>query len=434
MKTPAPDLSAPPDDRPRSLQRMQWIALALLLTALVGLIVSHLMGGLGAWGWLRAFCEASVVGALADWFAVVALFRYPLGLKLPHTAIIPQSKARIADNLADFVRDHFLDPKTLLSKLAVFDPAMRLGEWLSDPARVKFWMNEARAWALGALRVFDDERMQRAMQELIVTQARSWDAALMAGEVLGLLTKDGRHHELLDAGLHKVSEFLAQDEVKDAAAKLMLKHVHKEWPLVIGMVNTVYSASKIADSFAEKLSLSALSELREVLAQPEHPLRLRYEQWLMEYIDRLRSDPALRTAFNNIKERALTDPAVQTFVATLWADIKGRMQDDLANPHSAIASHLEATLSAIGQQLANDPSLRDAINEHVLSAAGEMTVSLQSGISSHISETIKAWDDRQLVHEIELNIGRDLQFIRINGTLVGGLAGLVLHAMGLLAR
>ncbi|MES2879456.1 MAG: DUF445 domain-containing protein [Pseudomonadota bacterium] len=434
MNNQASDPTALPDARHRPLQRMQWIALALLLAAMVGLIVSHLMGGLGAWGWLRAFCEASVVGALADWFAVVALFRHPLGLKLPHTAIIPQSKARIADNLADFVRDHFLDPKTLLSKLAVFDPAMRLSEWLNDPARVKFWMTEARAWALGALHVFDDERMQRATQELIVSQARRWDAALIAGEVLGLLTKDGRHHELLDAGLHKVSEFLMEDQVKDAAAKLMLKHVNKEWPLVVGMVNTVYSASKIADSFAEKLSLSALSELREILAQPDHPLRLRYEQWLMDYIERLRSDPALRTAFNNIKERALTDPAIQTFVASLWTDIKGRMQDDLADPNSAIAGHLEATLRSIGQKLANDPGLRDAINEHILSAAGQMTVSLQSGITSHISETIKAWDDRQLVQEIELNIGRDLQFIRINGTLVGGLAGLALHAMGLLAR
>jgi len=434
MTNPTPGPATAPDPRLQALKRMQWIALALLLAALGGLIVSHLMGGLGIWGWVRAFCEASAIGALADWFAVVALFRYPLGIKLPHTAIIPQSKTRIADNLADFIRDHFLDPQTLLAKLAVFDPARRLGQWLRDPVRVNFWMSEARAWALGALHVFDDARMQRAMQDLIVAQARKWDAALMAGEVLSLLTKDGRHHELLDAGLHKVSEFLAQDSVKATVAKMMLKHVHKEWPLLVGLVNTVYSTTKIADSFAEKLSHSALSELREILAQPEHPLRLRYELWLTHYIDRLRSDPGLREAFNNIKERALTDPAIQTFASTLWADIKQRMQDDLANPQSAIARHLEEALGAIGHRLSNDNSLRDAINEHILSAAGELTLSLRSGVTVHISETIKSWDDRQLVHEIELNIGRDLQFIRINGTLVGGLAGLALHAAALLSR
>lgn len=420
--------------RALALKRMQWLAAGLLVASLCGLILSHFMGGLGVWGWVRAFCEASAVGALADWFAVVALFRHPLGLKLPHTAIIPQSKARIADSLADFVRDHFLDPETLLAKLAVFDPARRLGEWLRDPARTSFWVAEARNWALGALNMFDDERMQKATLELLVAQARRWDASATAGEILSLLTQDGRHHELLDAGLHKVGEFLAEDGVKATVAQMMLKHVRKEWPHVTGMVDKVSSTSKMADNLAEKLSASALSELREILAQPEHPLRLRYEQWLTHYIDRLRSDPALREAGNQIKERALSDPAVRTFVSSLWVDIKRRMQDDLADPHSAMAAHLESALKGIGHRLASDEPLRDAINEHILSAASELALNLRSGVTTHISQTIKAWDDRQLVRELELSVGRDLQFIRISGTLVGGLAGLALHAAVLLAR
>ena len=421
-------MPASPDPRRQPLRRMQRFAIALLLASLCGLLLSHWMGGQGGWGWLRAFCEASAVGALADWFAVVALFRHPLGIPLPHTAIIPQSKGRIADSLADFVHDHFLDPETLLAKLALLNPAQRLGEWLRDPARVGFWVKEAQGMALGLLNVFDDTRMQRATLDLVVAQARRWDAATTAGEVLGLLTQDGRHQELLDAGLVKVGEFLAQDEVKAAVAQLLLKHVRKEWPKVVTMVDTVASTAKMADSLAEKLSASALAELREVLAQPAHPVRVRYEEWLTQYIARLRADPALRQACDDLKERALTDPAVHSFVASLWTDIKQLLQNDLADPQSAIARNMTGALRAVGERLASDASLRDAINEHVMSAAGQLAVSLRSGVTSHISQTVKGWDDRQLVQELELSVGRDLQFIRINGTLVGGLAGLAIHA------
>lgn len=417
------------DPRRQSLRRMQWFAIALLLASLCGLLVSHAMGGQGAWGWVRAFCEASAVGALADWFAVVALFRHPLGIPLPHTAIIPQSKERIADSLADFVRDHFLDPATLLAKLAVLDPAQRLGVWLRDPARVGFWVKEAQGMALGLLNVFDDARMQRATLELVVAQARRWDAAATAGEVLGLLTQDGRHNELLDAGLVKVGEYLVQDEVKAAVSQLLQKHVRKEWPKVVGMVDAVASTSKLADSMAEKLSASALDELREVLAQPEHPARLRYQAWLAQYIARLRDDPALRQACDNLKERALIDPAVRQFVASLWTDIKQLLQDDLADSQSAIARNLQGALGAVGERLASDTGLREAINEHVMAGAGQLALSLRAGVTTHISQTIKGWDDRQLVQELELSVGRDLQFIRISGTLVGGLAGVVIHAV-----
>lgn len=425
----APPMQTLTDPRRQSLRRIQWFAIALLLASLGGLLLGHAMGGQGGWGWLRAFCEASAVGALADWFAVVALFRHPLGIPLPHTAIIPQSKERIADSLADFVRDHFLDPATLLAKLAVLDPAQRLGEWLRDPARMALWAQQAQGVALGLLNVFDDARMQRATLELVVAQARRWDAAATAGEVLGLLTQDGRHNELLDAGLVKLGEYLAQDEVKAAVSELLHKHVRKEWPKVVGLVDAVASTSKMADSMAEKLSASALDELREVLAQPAHPARLRYQAWLADYITRLRDDPALRQACDDLKERALTDPAVRQFVASLWTDIKQLLQADLADPQSAIARNLQAALGAVGERLASDTHLREAINEHVMAAAGQLALGLRTGVTTHISQTIKGWDDRQLVQELELSVGRDLQFVRISGTLVGGLAGVALHAL-----
>ena len=417
------------DPRAVSLHRMKWLAALLLVIALCGLVLAHAMGGAGVWGWVQAFCEASAVGAIADWFAVVALFRYPLGVKMPHTAIIPQSKERIAEGLAEFVRDHFLDPATILAKLAVLDPARRLGQWLTGPERLHFWVRQVQAWALGLLDTFDDERLQKATLELVIAQVRRWDAAPTAGDVLGLLTQNGRHHELLDAGLQKLSEFLLQEDVKVRVSQLMLKHARKEWPKIIGTLEMVANVPELADNLADRLGASMLTELREVLAQREHPVRLRYEAWLMAFVQRLRTDPALIASVYQLKEKAITDPAVQAYVSSLWTDVKQMLRQDLGRENSTVASHVERGLQAIGRRLDSDASLRDSINEHLLGAAGQLATDLRAAVTAHISQTVKAWDDQQLVRQLELNVGRDLQFIRINGTVVGGVIGLLLHAV-----
>jgi uncharacterized membrane-anchored protein YjiN (DUF445 family) len=369
-----------------------------------------------------------VIGAIADWFAVVALFRHPLGLPLPHTALIPRGKARVADGLAAFVRDHFLDPQALLARLKVFDPARRLGEWLADPARVGDWVGEGRRWALKALGLFDDERMRGATLALVIAQARRWDSAATAAEVLSVLTEGGRHHELLDAGLQKVGGFLGEEEVRQRVSELMVRHVRKEWPKVVGMVELVTPVARIADGLADKLAASVLGELRDVLARPEHPVRLRYEEWLARFIERLREDAALVAAFDRVKERALTDPALLAYVETLWTDIKGMLRADLADERSAIAQHIEQALADVGARLAADAGLRESLNEHLLSASAQLATTLREGVTQHIAQTVKDWDDRRLVDQLELSVGRDLQYIRINGALVGGLAGLALHA------
>ena len=429
MNTSPPPTPARPDARAALLRRWKRIALSLLLLALCGLALAHAMGGAGGWGWLRAFCEASAVGAIADWFAVVALFRYPLGIKIPHTAIIPQGKARIADGLAGFVRDNFLDPQAILAKLAVFDPARKLGEWLTNPQRLRFWVGQGQRWALGLLETFDDQRLQQATLALLVEQLRRWDAAPTAGDVLGLLTQNGRHHQLLDAGLQQLAKFLAQDEVKANVSQLMLKHARREWPKIVATLEVVANVPNLADSLADRLSASLLDELHEVLAQPGHPVRLRYQEWLKDFVERLRHDPALIASVNEMKERVIADPALQTFVSSLWTDIRQLLRRDLARDDSTVARYIERGLHAIGQKLASDESLRGAINEHVLSAAAHLAGDLRDGITRHIAQTVKAWNDEQLVRELELSVGRDLQFIRINGTLVGGLIGLVLHAV-----
>lgn len=419
------------DPRAAALQRMKWGAAALLAAALGGLALAAWQGGVGGWGWLQAFCEASAIGAVADWFAVVALFRHPLGLPLPHTAIIPRSKARVADGLARFVRDHFLDPGSLVERLGVFQPALRLGDWLAEPARVAEWVADGRRWAAKAVGLFDDERMRRATLELVVAQARRWNSAATAAEVLAMLTQGGRHHELLDAGLEKVAGFLAEDEVKARVSELMVRHARKEWPKVVGMVELVTPLARMADGLADQLAASVLGELREVLAQPEHPVRQRYDRWLAEYIERLRHDEGLAAAFERVKARALDDPAVLDYAGSVWNDLKGLLQADLVDERSTLGDHIAQAMHDIGDRLRDDASLRAALDEHLLSAAGQLAASLREGVTTHIAQTIKDWDDRQLVDELERSVGKDLQFIRINGTVVGGLAGLALHALRL---
>lgn len=334
-------MSAPADPRLAQLRRMQRWALALLAAMIAGFVTSHLMGGQGAWAWVRAFCEAATVGALADWFAVVALFRRPLGLPIPHTAIIPANKARIGDNLALFVRDHFLDPATLLEKLRVFDPAARLGHWLADPRQTRSLGQGARQVALQALDLLDEQAVSRAIQGFAVAQLRRWDAARTAGEVLALLTRDGRHQELLDAALHRLGDYLGEEDIRQRASALLVKFARKEWPRIIAAVDVIGSVEGIADNLADRMARALVDELRDVLSRPDHPVRRNYEAWVADYIARLRDDPELAGQVEALKQRLIDDPRVQEYALGLWRDIHAVLRRDLEAEDSALARHLE---------------------------------------------------------------------------------------------
>lgn len=419
--------------RRAQLRRMKIAALALLAAMISGFITSHLMGGQGAWAWVRAFCEAATVGALADWFAVVALFRRPMGLPIPHTAIIPSNKDRIGDNLAVFVRDHFLDPDTLMDKLRGFDPAARLSRWLARPKQAHALSDGARRVALQTLDLLDDHAVRGVIQEFVVKNLRRWDAAGTAGEVLGLLTRDGRHQELLDAAMERLGGYLGDEDVKERASALLVKFARKEWPRIIKAVDVIASVEGIADNLADRLARALVQELRDVLSEPDHPVRRDYEAWVLDYIARLRADPALAAQVEAMKQRAIDHPKVQEYVQGLWDDIHAALRRDLSDEHSALSAHLESALLALARKLGEDADLREAVNSHVLGAARRLTGRLRIGVTEHISRTVKLWDERHLVDELELSVGRDLQYIRFNGTLVGGLIGVLLHAAVLLA-
>lgn len=429
--------NAPPaiiDPRRLGLRRMKIVATALLVAMVSGFIISHLMGGQGAWAWVRAFCEAATVGALADWFAVTALFRHPLGIPIPHTAIIPGNKERIGDNLAVFVRDHFLAPETLLEKLKIFDPAAKLGLWLSEPAQARQLSEGARQVAVQVLDLLDETAIRKVILEFVTTTLQRWDAGRTAGDVLDLLTRDGRHQRLLNEALQRLAVYLSNDDIKDRVSNLLLKYAKKEWPKVVGAVGLVSSTDTMADKLTDKLARALIDELHDVLSQPDHPVRQDYEAWVTDYIGRLHTDPEVAAQVAALKQRIIAQPQVQEYVRGLWDEIHAVLRRDLAAPESVLTRHLEKALQAMGKKLAADPSLRNAINNHLLSSAHKLTETLRSGVTEHISRTVKNWDERHLVDELELIVGRDLQYIRFNGTLVGGLIGVLLHALVLLVR
>lgn len=421
------------DPRVIDLLRMKRVSLACLVLAAAGLFTSVAMGAHGGpgshtgWAWFKAFCEAAVVGGLADWFAVVALFRRPLGLPIPHTALIPQGKNRIADSLAVFVRDSFLSPEVLLAKLKVFNPAERLGQWLREPANLAVVTGSVRAMALQALSFLNEAAVRRAIGEFLVARALKWDAATTAGSVLDVLTRGGRHQQVLDAALEKLADYLATEEVRELVAGRLVGYARREWPKITGVVDTFASVDKMAVNMSDRLALELITEVQKTLSDPDHAVRRRFDDWIAGFIERLKHDEAFAQDVNALKDRVVQRDDVRGYLEDVWGEVRNSIEADIQREDSALLQHLRNALGALGSRLGRDPGLAQAINEHVLSASEALVGRLRDGVAGHISATVRGWDDESLVRQIELGVGRDLQFISLNGTLVGGLIGLVLY-------
>jgi uncharacterized membrane-anchored protein YjiN (DUF445 family) len=354
-----------------------------------------------------------------------------MGLPIPHTAIIPSNKDRVADNLAVFVRDHFLDPKHLLEKLAVIDPASRLGQWLSEPERVHAWAGMARGWVLEGLNLLDEAAVQKAIRDYVMERAKTWDASGSAGDILALLTRDGRHQQLLDGVLDKIGGFLGREEVKVKVSSFILKMVREEYPKSVWIVDLFTSVDDLSDSTVDKMARGVMDEVQKVLSQPGHPMRVQYEEWVIDYIERLRHDPEVVMHINTLKLSLIEHPAARDYVEGIWGEIHATMRLDLLSEDSKLGAHLEQALLSLGRKLACDSELRSVINAHVLSGAEKLVVSLREDVTNHIASTVKAWNDEELVSELELSVGQDLQIIRFSGTVVGGMIGVVLYGMSL---
>lgn len=416
--------------RTDELRRSRRLAGGLLLAVTLLFALAQARGGHGIWAWLGAFAEAAMVGALADWFAVSALFRHPLGLPIPHTAIIPRNKNRVADSLARFIRDKFLGTEVLLEKMKRFDPAAVLAGWLRQPANAVRTADKLASLLGGALRFVDDREIRRLLQRAVYTRLQALDASAGAGHLLAFVLRGNGHQRVCDEAARTLADWMERDEPRDWLAGLLVKYVAREYPKAMaGLALMGVHADEYGNKLARGLLDYASDWMRGFAADPRHARRQAIDAAAQDWLRRLQQDEAYRAQVDATKRALLDDPNVTRALLRLWDDIRDWLNADLDRRHSRTRRLLAQGAATLGEALASDPALADALNAHLQVAARALAEDLRSGVADHIAGTVKAWDDALLVSELENSVGRDLQFIRVNGTLVGGAIGVALYAL-----
>ncbi|MCM2330761.1 MAG: DUF445 domain-containing protein [Pseudomonas sagittaria] len=410
------------------LARMKAIALGLLLlAAALYALATHMAAAHPAWGYLAAFAEAAMVGAIADWFAVTALFRHPLGLPIPHTAIIPRKQARLGRNLADFICTHFLATPQVMAKLEAFDAAARLAGWLRQTSNAEALGRQLVGIARYGIRALRDERVRRFIQRSATAKLREVDLAGLGGQLLDLLTHERRHQAMLDEVLAQLDALLQDETVQQRiAAGLSAEFSALRFRLFgkdIGL------DEKAGQWSADKVVRRVSALIGEISRDDQHELRGKFDGCVASVIARLKEDPAFRLKGEQIREQLLAHPAVAGYLRGLWDELVDWLQADLADADSTIRRRLIRLSLRLGEALAADEAMRRWLNDQLLEVAPTLVERHREDIRRYIAERVAAWDSAELVAQLEHNVGKDLQFIRINGTLVGGMVGLVLHGL-----
>ena len=416
-----------PEQR-QTLKSAKRLPLALLLFVALGFVASSVAAGhwqqVPLWlACIKAVTEASLVGALADWFAVSALFRrIPLPLVGRHTAIIPRNKDRIGENLANFVRDKFLDGPSLVALIERHDPARVLAGWLTTPANSALLGRQVARLALAALEMVQDRQVERFLTQAFKALLAQVDLPRAAADLLSGLTKDGRHQAVLDDVLARVSGVLREAETHVLIAQTIVLWLKREHPLKEKMLPTDWLSDKGASAIAGALD----SLLQDIASNPEHHMRKAFDASVDRLVTRLQSDPAMSERAERLRHYLLHDEKLAGYLRALWLGLRAKLQADLANEHSQVARKTAAMGRWLGQSLAHDEALRRSMNERLKRWAQALAPDVSQFLAQHIADTVRRWDARELSELIELHIGKDLQYIRINGTVVGGAVGLVL--------
>ena len=409
-----------------ALRRAKRQALALLLLATAVFIATSL-GPRGLWlDGLKAVAEAAMVGALADWFAVRALFhRVPIPFIARHTAIIPRNKDRIGENLARFVREKFLGADSLVALLGRHDVVAHLAQWLTAPGNSRVLGQQVARMLAAALDTVQDRQVEHFIQKAARTLIGHIDLSQAMARVLDALTHQGRHQALLGQALERLIALLQQDDARALIARTLVQWLKKEHPLKEKMLPTDWLSDKGAAMLAHALE----GLLAEVAANPEHQLRAKFDDAVQLFITRLQHDPDWARKAEEIRHYLQTNPTLGNYVQQLWQDLRAALQRDLADEHSAVARNVRAMGQWLGQSLAQDAALRQALNERLQVWVQALAPDVAQFVAEHIEDTVRRWDAQEMSQLIELNIGKDLQTIRINGTVVGGLIGLVLFTL-----
>lgn len=372
-------------------------------------------------GFLAAFAEAAAIGGIADWYAVVALFRRPLGLPIPHTAIIPANQARIADNLGRFIEVNFLASGPVREKLREVDFAALVADWLSEPRRADGLSGFVVKLVPQAVKAIGESGLKDFAGQRIAEQIDKVKIAPLAADLLASFTHDRRHQRLFDELIRSLGKLLNDEQ----ALAVMRDRIRDELPSLARFFR--------ADAYLlKRIVASAGAMLEEVRADPDHPMRAEFDGFVAGFIDKLRASPDYAERAEKLKRDFLARPELAAMVAGMWESVGAFVEQDAKSPDSAIRGHLTGLFVDIGRQLSEDPQVRADMNQGFVVALAAFVERQKSGVSAFIADQVKGWDLGQLTRLIELNVGRDLQYIRFNGMIIGGLAGLLLHTGGVL--
>ena len=401
---------------------MKALALGLLLLAAAVYVLAVFMGPRHvAWGYVGAAAEAAMIGALADWFAVVALFRHPLGLPIPHTAIIVANKDRLGDQLARFLSDHFLTTEHVQRALSRWDLGLLLGRWLTDPAsarRVALWLLQAAPALFAGL---DRSELRDAVARLAQRLLREVNLAVLGSQALGALTAHGHHQQWLNGLLSQLSRWAEQEAVQERLTDAIAVELKQ-----LKYVGLDQVAARLA---THKLVAVLTRTLAEVSNNPEHELRQRFDGWVTESIERLQTDPDWQARVAQWRDAWLDQPQWQAPMEAWWHDLMQTLQQDAQQGGGVLTERIARLVQAAGQQVQDDPTVRQTIHQQGQLVLLRVLQDSREGIVDFVAQRVRAWDATEMSDVLERHMGRDLQFIRINGTLVGALVGLVLHAL-----
>lgn len=402
---------------PRGARRMRIVATGLLvLMAVVFVGARTLEPGHAGWGFVRAFAEAAMVGGLADWFAVTALFRRPLGLPIPHTAIIPRNKDRIGDTLATFLKDNFLTPSVVARRMARVDLASAAGRFLAAPPAGEGRIREAGARLVAdVMDALDPERLGGMVKQAIDSRLRRLDVAPLLGQALTAAIAKDRHLPLLEAGIRWAGTALEANE------PIIRQMVHDR-------AGSILRWTGLDETLADKLLDGLLRLVDEMALDPSHPIRLKAEEGLARLADDLQFDPAMQARVAELRDELLDNPAMRRWIDGLWEQGRAALLRAARDPRSAMGGNLGDALRQLGLTLQEDRRLQQMINRFARRAAVGTAASYGESIVRLVSDTVRGWDSRTITQRLEDAVGRDLQYIRVNGTLVGGLVGLTIHA------
>ncbi len=411
-------MTALPTDAERrvALRRMKVLATSLLALAAVVFAVAFALEDRYPWlGYVRAAAEGAMVGALADWFAVTALFRHPLGLRIPHTAIIPNRKDEIGASLGEFVETNFLSDEVVAGKLGTIDLAGAAADWLTQPRNARRVVAESARGVTGLVALLDDDRMREAVEAVVRTHLVTplWGPPL--GRLGARVLESGGHREAIDLLLDRLDEWLAANP--EAFGPIVSRRLPSWLPSIVDRV------------IDERLHAEARRFVRDVRDDPEHRLRRSLDAYLTEFADRLQHDDATIERLEVAKGRAFDDPRIRELAASAWGAARTAAIDALSDEDGELRQRAEAFVADVARRILADDELRASLNMRLTDAALHLVTSYRSDISHVITETVQSWDPAETTDKIETQVGRDLQFIRINGTVVGALAGLAIYSV-----